>query len=672
MQKHWTLFLSAMLLLALSVGLVGVTPATGSAAEFVRPTLLAPGKAPVGSIALGSLDPARQISLRLVLSPSHPDGLRTLLANLYDPASSAYHRWLRRGQFDATYGPSATYVAALDAWLKGVGLKPSESEFAVSISAPASKMGSALGTSFERYRSPSGQVGYLARRTPRIPTSLAGGLTGVIGLNTVARFKTPDQLGSGPARGGHASLGNLHADGLSACQAARSDAGSQYLTLDQVGAAYGLGALIANGQNGHGKTIGLYELADHFASDVDAYEACFGLSNRVSTVSVDGGGNSHGGLGTIEADLDIETAVTEAPGASIISYEAPYNGPAAAYDLWQVIVSDDAAQVISTSFGECEPEAEGDGAITSYTTLFEQAAAQGQTITAATGDFGSEDCVVPGVKHATTEEVDFPASDAWVTAVGGTTIPPSGPEVTWNDCQSDERAACAAKGEEAGGGGSSRYVSRPSYQPNVLSWPSAQPCGRTCREVPDISANAGTKMVYISNSTWGYGPGTSFAAPLIAGLVADRNVGCTALTGLFNPALYALYREGAYGTAFVDITAGNNDLAGSNGGNYPALLGYDAATGIGTPLAPGLSCPEVISVGSGVRGGDVTITGLGLEKASFFFGGRAAKVVSADATRAIVVVPPGGGSVKVHATSVLGNGSESSRFTYPTASPTTS
>jgi subtilase family serine protease len=605
------------------------------------------------------------------MSPSHADGLRTLLANLYDPTSPEYHRWLRRGQFEASYGPSATYVAALDAWLKSVGLKPSEAEFAVSISAPASKMGSALGTSFERYRSPSGQVGYLARRTPRIPASLVGGLTGVIGLNTVARFKTPDQAGSGSAGSAHASLGDIHADGLSACQAARSDAGSQYLTLDQVGAAYGLGALLANGQNGHGKTIGLYELADHFASDVDAYEACFGLTNRVSTVSVDGGGNSHGGDGTIEADLDIETAATEAPGASIISYEAPYGGPAAAYDLWQVIVADDAAQAISTSFGECEPEAEGDGAITSYTTLFEQAAAQGQAITAATGDFGSEDCVVPGVKHPTTEEVDFPASDAWVTAVGGTTIPPNGPEVTWNDCQSDESVACAARGEEAGGGGSSRYVGRPSYQPNVVSWPSPQPCGKTCREVPDISANGGTKMVYISNGTWGFGPGTSFGAPLIASLVTDTDVGCTTSSGLFNPALYALYREGAYGTAFVDITAGNNDLAGSNGGNYPALRGYDAATGIGTPLAAGLSCPEVMSVGSGVKGADVTITGLGLEKASFFFGGRAARVVSANATQAVVVVPSGSGSVKVRATSVLGNGTESSRFTYPTASPTT-
>ena len=71
---------------------------------------------------------------------------------------------------------------------------------------------------------------------------------------------------------------------------------------------------------------------------------------------------------------------------------------------------------------------------------------------------------------------------------------------------------------------------------------------------------------------WAFARGTSFASPFWAGLEADRTVGCTSQTGLFNPALYALYSQGSYGSAFTDIKSGDNDLIGG---------------GIGTCLARG-------------------------------------------------------------------------------------
>ena len=123
---------------------------------------------------------------------------------------------------------------------------------------------------------------------------------------------------------------------------------------------------------------------------------------------------------------------------------------------------------------------------------------------------------------------------------------------------------------------------------------------------------------------WAFARGTSFASPFWAGLEADRSDGCTSQTGLFNPALYALYSQGAYGTAFTDIKSGDNDLigGGTNVGQYPALNGYDLASGIGSPIAGGLSCPEVSSVTPGQSGHQVVVTGLGLEHATISFGGR--------------------------------------------------
>ena len=128
-------------------------------------------------------------------------------------------------------------------------------------------------------------------------------------------------------------------------------------------------------------------------------------------------------------------------------------------------------------------------------------------------------------------------------------------------------------------------------------------------------------MVDYDAGAWGGAIGTSLAAPFIAGLVADRNDGCTSSSGQWDSGLYGLAAQGAYGTGLSDITTGNNDMTGGNGGQFPAGTGYDLATGLGTPLAGGLSCPEVESVGAGLPGSHVTITGLGLEHASFSFGG---------------------------------------------------
>src|ERR1700722_5404428 len=115
---------------------VGATAASGSGPKMGRPAALSAGNAPFGSRALGSLSPSHQISLRVVLAPTHQTQLRQLLTTLYDRGSPRFHRWLRRGQYESEFGPSASTVAAVESWLKGVGLKPAFFGSAVSVSAP--------------------------------------------------------------------------------------------------------------------------------------------------------------------------------------------------------------------------------------------------------------------------------------------------------------------------------------------------------------------------------------------------------------------------------------------------------------------------------------------------------------------------------------------------------
>jgi hypothetical protein len=457
-----------------------------------------------------------------------------------------------------------------------------------------------------------------------------------------------------------------HDDGISPCPAAASVAGSSYYTFDQLGAAYGLGPVLADGGNGHGSTIGLVEFGSSFGNDIVTYMNCFGLTNPFSVDQIDGGGGSNAG-GTAEADLDIEQAMTQAPGASIVSYEAPNGSETDAYDLWNAIVTSDTAQVVSTSWSQCEPLAVIDGELPALTPLFEQAASQGQTILAAAGDNGSEGCF--GGLGVTSEQVDYPASDAWVTAVGGTTLFGPGNEQAWNNCEGDESVSCGQGGGGAGGGGMSRYEPRPSFQPNILDWPTAQSCGSECREVPDISANAGVPMVSFHNGAWTLDVGTSASTPFVAGMVADSDSNCGGTIGVLTPLLYDLYEAGSYGSAFNDITAGNTDLTGSNGGAYPARSGYDAATGIGSPIASGLNCTQITAVSGGYVGSQVVVSGLGLEHASIYFGSAQATVISASSTSATVIVPSGSGTVQVSATGIPGVTQQTSSFTYESPPP---
>jgi len=132
----------------------------------------------------------------------------------------------------------------------------------------------------------------------------------------------------------------------------------------------------------------------------------------------------------------------------------------------------------------------------------------------------------------------------------------------------------------------------PSYQESlgVISSSSGTPCSNTsgdCREVPDVSADADPntgESIYVSDQGgWTEFGGTSLSSPLWAAALADISSAAsnTAGFGLLNPSLYALAQSNL-GTYFNDITTGDNDATGTNGGDYTAAPGYDMASGLGS------------------------------------------------------------------------------------------
>ncbi|MHB1447291.1 MAG: S53 family peptidase [Acidimicrobiales bacterium] len=424
----------------------------------------------------------------------------------------------------------------------------------------------ALGTPLAT-RQVAGHIEVVPTGNPHLPI----GVTGVVGLNGALHAQDH-------GLGASLTLPSLPA-GPGTTSAGCAGIPAQAYTPAQLAGAYGL----AGGAAGSGQTVGIMELSDYASSDVAAYQACLGSpAQTITRVPVDGGAPV--GFGTDEATYDVETLAGLVPGAQLLVYEAP-NTEAGMLADYAAMINQDRAQVITTSWGVCE--AQQDPAMASAeNTLFQEAAVQGQTVLAASGDLGSQDCNNGATGIDTSLQVDDPASQPFVTGVGGTTLASLNPriETVWNS-------------SGASGGGISRRWPMPAWQASaVMADSSGTPCGATtgyCRQVPDVSASADPAHGYpifctagdCNGQGWFSGGGTSLAAPVWAALVADINQGCggTGRVGFINPVLYS--------TPGVthDITIGSNAPIGSPTGLYPAGPGYDMASGLGSPNGAALA-----------------------------------------------------------------------------------
>ena len=584
----------------------------------------APGP-PRNARRLGALLATTTLHLDVVLQPRDPAALAQFATQVSTPGSALYRHYLAPGQFPSVFGPTRTAIASLETALRADGLRLgaiSADHLSIPVTGTARQIDRAFSTSLRRYELPSRRVVFANTSAPRFPGGVARLVQGVIGLDDLY---VPQHLGlaRSPTRPGSDTLPRVATGGPQPCADATTT-GSAYgsYTADQLASAYKLSSLYGAGDEGAGVSVALYELEPNLTTDISAYQSCYGTSASVTYTEVDSGAGS--GPGSGEAALDIEDVIGLAPKAHIDVYQGPNNGGTGPYDTYETIISADTDQVISTSWGLCEPYA---SSVAAENTLFEEAATQGQSIFAAAGDSGSEDC--DGVSGSTSLAVDDPASQPYVTGVGGTTLTSPGPtesETVWNE---------SALGGGAGGGGISGSWPMPSYQadaPSSLHVVNADsagaPCGAAvgsyCREVPDVSADADPYTGYVIDydGSWTGIGGTSAAAPFWAAFMAltDASSSCGGKpVGFANPALYGVAGGASYTSAFQDITAGNNDYTESNSGLYPAGVGYDMASGLGTPdaavLAPllcsyGAAQPSVTTgAATGVSGGAATVHG---------------------------------------------------------------
>lgn len=397
-----------------------------------------------------------------------------------------------------------------------------------------------------------------------LPRSLAGSVEAVLGLDNRPQAKPHFRVfASGPnLDAGVTGEGNIraHVPGIS-------------YTPVQVAGFY----QFPEGGGSEGQTIGIIELGGGYRkADLTQYFKALGLPvPQVAAVSVDGGKNSPGGAGGADGEvmLDIEVAAAVAPGVKIAVYFAP-NTDQGFVDAVSTAVHDTVNQpgVISISWGG--PEVDwSNQAIRALDGACQSAAVLGISITAAAGDSGASDGIAG-------KNVDFPASSPHVLACGGTSLTASGgaisSEVVWNDL---------ASGDGATGGGVSNVFALPNWQTNAgVPKPSGSSGGRG---VPDVAGDADPATGYqvrVDGEMMVIG-GTSAVAPLWAGLIALNNHLKGQNAGFLQPKIYQTKTR----PAFHDITSGNN-------GGFSAGPGWDACTGLGSPI--GAKLIEILGTAS--------------------------------------------------------------------------
>ncbi|MDN5764865.1 MAG: S53 family peptidase [Humibacillus sp.] len=356
---------------------------------------------------------------------------------------------------------------------------------------------------------------------------------------------------------------------------------------DQMRAAYGTDKLINAGFTGKRRAVTIVDAyqSPTLRADLAAFNSVWGLPTApLKIVAPDGltpfdPNDANMQSWASEINLDVQWSHAMAPSAKIVLVLAKSNNDNDIQSAVKYAVDHNLGDTMSMSFGEAEScyGLNLDGSRQPGTTLAAQhaiankARRQGMTLFASAGDSGSTQPTCNGKGNLIAAST--PASDPYVTAVGGTQLfanPVTGRyqrEVVWN-----EEKTLGFR--SSGGGGFSNTYAVPWWQNRVGSLPS--------RGVPDVSYNAavdGGVIVALQGSFYIFG-GTSSGSPQWAGIAADIAQLNKGRLGFINPALYQIARKTP--SAFHDITRGQNGDFGLGG--FTAGTGWDAASGLGTPV----------------------------------------------------------------------------------------
>jgi subtilase family serine protease len=578
------------------------------------------------AVNLGHASRSAAVKARVYLAPvGGLAAVAQLATAMATPGNRQYQQFLTPVQYQQRFGPTDAIVRAVSAYLRAAGLKVTgvgAGNRYISIKGRVAAAQRAFGARIDRYRH-NGQVVQAPTTALAVPASLASYVLTVSGLDTTPHMVTPaskpqvsQPAGYRNARPCSAYYGqtpaSFAADGttpLPKFDGATLPYAVCGYTGTQLRSAYEGSTTL----DGAGVTVAITDAyaSPSIASDAATYAYRNGdrayvpgqLSQTVPQhYTHEGVCGANGWWG--EETLDVEAVHAMAQGANIHYYAAASCFDPDFLDTLGQVVDDGAAQIVTNSWDDYEATTSPD-VVAAYQAIFMQGAVEGMSFMFSSGDDGDE------LASTGTVQVDYPASDPYVTAVGGTAIAVGSAgsrlfETGWGTIRHGLSGDGTSWGDGTfyygSGGGSSALFAKPSYQAGLPG---------DARLVPDVAMDGDPTTGMLVGETQRFPKGgvkydeyriggTSLASPLFAGMtaLALQNAGGGG-AGLLNPTIYAK------ASAFNDISgnppdAGNvrvdyvNDVDLTQGVVYSLRTfsedsslatgqGWDDVTGLGVP-----------------------------------------------------------------------------------------
>jgi hypothetical protein len=566
--------------------------------------------------------PMQRMLLVLKRAPEQETALRKLLDDQQDKSSPSYHQWLTPEQYGQQFGPTDTDLQTITAWLQSHGFQvgSTKGRTVLEFSGTAGQVQEAFHTAMHKYLV-KGEQHWANASDPQIPTALTSAVAGIRSLNNFSRkpLNVLAGVGERDPKTGKIRPTQPLLTFPSGCVENNtvSDYCSNWLGPYDFATIYDVLPLWNAGIDGTGVTIAIVGETDIQLTDVQAFRSFFGLPAN-DPVFIWNGPDPGVQGDESEADIDVQWSGAVAKGATIDFVISQSTETTFGTDLSAVyIVENNLAAVMSESYGECELGL-GTAGNQFYSTLWQQASAQGITVLISSGDGGSAGCdnfdAPPPAPAQYGLQVSGYASTPYNVAVGGTdfndftnpgtywsttnnpTTQESAlkyiPESTWNDSCTNaiwETFSQLSTNPEtncnnpqlndviivAGSGGVSKCTTPSGSTPSSCSGGYARPAWQTGsggfssdgkRDIPDVSLFAsngfvGHAYVVCQADAQGYCPssflgfgGTSVSSPAFAGIMALVNQKTGERQGNANYILYKLAAQQP--SAFHDVTVG--------------------------------------------------------------------------------------------------------------------
>lgn len=467
------------------------------------------------------------------------EGLDRALEAMYDPSHPDFRKYMTAETWVASHAPAPGDLEVVKKFLQDNGMSVKETatnRLLLEFTGTVGQFNAAFDTELHKFERENPAAGnppvpvYGLLKSLKAPPEVAALVSGVV---TADELADTDEL---PVEGG--DIETAPPPGI-----------SDGMTPSQIERAYDVDDLYEVGPRGQGVKIGVVVGATFKFKDLQSFWRSFGVTRADPTTQ-----DMMAPISTryLETTLDLEWAGVIAPEAELIAYQGPDARNTSIVYTWNEAIARNEVSVLTSSFAHRE-ETEAKLVRDQFNDAARMGAALGMTIVVASGD---------------SSRTDIPSSSPYVTSVGGTSL-----RLDADGAVEDERAWSGS------GSGAARSFPIPKYQEGIVIDSGGK------RAVADVALNASTESLYwvYYIGKWKRYGGTSFAAPVFAGLMAVVNSHRLAnglpVAGFLNP---LLYRTPEVQATFRDVVEGETPF-------YKASPGWDYPTGWGAPSALGLA-----------------------------------------------------------------------------------